>query len=43
LFPNALRRIRADKFKGDMLRLDRIPEGVSVDTSGFLAVVTFKA
>jgi hypothetical protein len=42
LFPNALARIQRDLFKGSELRLDRLPEGVSVDTSGFLAVVSFE-
>ena len=47
LFPNALKRIRTDKFGKEngyplALRLDRIPDGVTVDTSGFLAVVTFE-
>ena len=38
LFPNVLRRIRADL--RDAIRLDRIPANVTVDTSGFLATVT---
>jgi len=43
LFPNALRRIRTDTFGGrDFIRLDDLPEGVSVDTSSFLAVVSFE-
>lgn len=40
LFPAILKRIRAEKFGGDYLKMDRIPEGVSVDQSGFLATVT---
>ena len=39
LFPNLLKRIKADKL-GETVRLDRIPNGVTVDTSGFLAVVS---
>lgn len=38
LLPNILARIRRDTL-GDVLRLDRIPANVSVDTSGFLAEV----
>lgn len=40
LFPGALRRILADRKMTETLRLDRLPEGVTVDDSGFLAVVT---
>jgi len=44
LFPNALARIRRDKFGvkdyNPHIRLDQLPEGVSVDTSGFLAIVS---
>lgn len=41
LFPNALARIRRDVFGNrEDLRLDRMPEGVSVDLSGFLTVIT---
>ena len=40
LFPNVLARIRRDVFKGrNYFRMDNIPEGVSVDLSGFLAVI----
>ena len=39
LFPGMLRRIRKDKF-GETIRLDKLPDGVTVDTSGFLAVVS---
>lgn len=39
LFRNVLSKIRREKF-GDYIRLDRIPEDVTVDTSGFLAVVS---
>ena len=42
LFKGMLARIRKERFKGDQLRLDAIPDGVSVDTSGFLAVVTLE-
>lgn len=42
LFPNALARIRRDMFGvRDAIRLDQIPAGVSIDTSGFLAIVSF--
>lgn len=41
LFKGMLRRIRQETFGKDILRLDAIPPGVNVDTSGFLAVVTF--
>lgn len=42
LFPAMLARIKSEVFgQGKLfLRLDSIPENVSVDTSGFLAVVT---
>jgi hypothetical protein len=43
LFESILQRIKNEVFGGDKLRLDAIPEGVSVDTSKFLAVVTFRA
>lgn len=39
IFKNALAKLRRDRL-GDYIRLDRIPDGVTVDTSGFLAVVT---
>ncbi|QIG74367.1 hypothetical protein EVC08_055 [Rhizobium phage RHph_N65] len=39
LFKNVLSKIRRDRL-GEYIRLDRIPEGVSVDTSGYLAVVS---
>jgi hypothetical protein len=42
LFPGFLARVRNERL-GDFIRLDRIPEGVSVDTSGFLAVVSLEA
>lgn len=42
LFPNALARVRRDMFGvRDAIRLDQIPAGVSIDTSGFLAIVSF--
>lgn len=43
LFPGVLRRIRTTVFgEGrDYFRLDRIPQGVTVDETGFLAVVSF--
>jgi hypothetical protein len=40
LFPAMLARIKRERL-GEFIKLDAIPEGVSVDTSGFLAVVTF--
>jgi len=42
LFPNALERLRRDRL-GDYVRLDKIPENVTIDTSGFLAKVSFDA
>ena len=42
MFPGMLKRIKADIFRGkEFIRLDDIPPGVSVDTSSFLAVVSF--
>jgi len=41
LFPNVLNRIRRERL-GDMLRLDKLPPGVEVDTSGFLARVALE-
>lgn len=41
-FRGMLNVIRETIFGGEMLRLDRIPDGVTVDTSGFLAVVSFE-
>ena len=43
LFPGMLRRIRHGLF-GDngLLKLDSVPDGVAVDASGFLAVVTIE-
>jgi len=40
LFKGMLARIKRDAFGGEYLRLDRIPEGLEVDESGFLVVVT---
>ena len=40
LFQNVLSRIRESMFPNGTLRLDRIPENVTVDDSGFLAEVT---
>jgi len=40
LFPGILARLSKTIFGGKYLYLDQIPEGVTVDTSGFLAVVT---
>jgi hypothetical protein len=39
LFKNVLSKIRREKL-GDYIRLDRIPEGVAVDTTGFLCLVS---
>ena len=42
LFAGILKRIRSELFQGkEYIRLDSIPESVSVDTAGFLAVVSF--
>lgn len=44
LFPNVLSRIKRDMFGArDAIRLDQIPAGVTVDTTGFLAIVSFEA
>ncbi len=45
MFKGILSRIKVQKFGSltTMLKLNAIPEGVNVDTSGFLAVVTFDA
>lgn len=40
LFPAALKREFKVLGLGDYLRLDRLPNGVTVDASGFLASVT---
>ncbi len=43
LFPNALKKIRRDILRSDyrdFIRLSDMPKNVTVDTSGFLAVVT---
>lgn len=42
LFKNALAYIRRTQL-GEYIRLDRVPEGVSVNTAGYLAVVSFDA
>lgn len=42
LFNGMLSGIRKTVFGREMLRLDGIPDGVTVDTSGFLAVVSFE-
>ena len=39
LFPNVLSRIKLDRL-GERIRFDKIPEGVTVDASGFLTIVT---
>jgi hypothetical protein len=38
-FPGVLAKIRREHLNG-FIRLDRLPEHVTIDTSGFLAVVT---
>ncbi len=43
MFPSVLRRRANDLGIGDYIKLDNIPAGVTVDTSGFLAVVTIEA
>jgi len=40
LFPGILARIRRDVFGGESIRMDRIPVGVTVDESGFLATIS---
>ena len=40
LFPNVLIRIARDVASNGYLRMDRIPENVTIDRSGFLARVT---
>jgi hypothetical protein len=42
LFPNLLAKLKRERL-GDHIRLDRIPDGVAIDTSGFLAIVTVDA
>lgn len=39
MFPAMLARIKREKL-GDFIKMDAIPEGVTVDQTGFLAVVT---
>ena len=41
LFNSVLVGIKKEIFGGDILKLDAIPHGVSVDLSGFLAEVSF--
>jgi hypothetical protein len=41
LFLGMLARIRKDRFKDGILKLSSVPDGVTVDTSGFLALVEF--
>lgn len=41
LFKSMLARIRKEKL-GDYVRLDRVPEGVMIDTSGFLVAVSLE-
>ena len=45
LFPNALKKIRRDILRSDyrdFIRLSDMPGNVTIDTSGFLAVVTIE-
>jgi hypothetical protein len=42
LFPNALSRIASDIAPAAFIRTDRVPDGVDVDLSGFLARVTIE-
>ena len=43
MFPGMLKRIRESVFgRANYIKLHAIPDGVTVDTSGFLAEVTFK-
>ena len=42
LFMQMLAGIRKKIFGGDKLKLNNVPEGVSIDTTGFLAVVSFE-
>lgn len=42
LFPSMLNRAAEAKGVKNVIRLDRIPEGVTVDASGFLAKVSFE-
>ena len=41
LFPGMLKRIKAER-TGGYIRLDRVPDGVTVDVSGYLACVSFE-
>ena len=42
LFVGVLAKIRKDIFRGPVLRLDQLIEGVEVNDTGFLAVITWK-
>jgi hypothetical protein len=42
LFSGALRRALTDLGIGEYLDLDRLPAGVTADTTGFLAVITIQ-
>jgi hypothetical protein len=41
LFLGMLARVRKDRFNNGILKLSEVPDGVTVDTSGFLALVEF--
>jgi hypothetical protein len=42
LFKSILLKIRKEVFPSGMLKLNQIPEGVFVDDSGFLTVISFE-
>ncbi len=43
MFPNVLARIRRDVFGGkDYMRIDKTPQNVTIDMTGFLAVVVIE-
>jgi hypothetical protein len=41
LFPAMLARIRKERFDSGILKLNAVPDGVTVDTTGFLVLVEF--
>lgn len=41
LFLGMLARIRKDRFNSGILKLSEVPEGVTVDATGFLVLVEF--
>jgi len=42
MFLSVLERIRSDTFTNNMIKMHEIPDGVTVDTSKFLAKITFE-